>query len=261
MKAQLFQQAADLLWQAEENNAPCKPVRELFDDSLSIEDAYKIQEINTKRRLSMGNRIIGRKIGLTSEVVQKQLGVDQPDFGNIYANMVVMEGETIELKGLIQPKVEVELAVVLKKDLPHLDSTLLDVIAAIDYVLIAIEVVDSRINNWDIRIEDTIADNASSALIVLGQRPYQLSEIDMLNTKMSLLADGREVSQGVGRNCLGNPLIATRWLAQTMAKMGTPIKAGEVILTGALGPMSAVTEPTSYTAKFDSYGELTIDFI
>ena len=172
-----------------------------------------------------------------------------------------MEGETIELKGLIQPKVEVELAVVLKKDLPHPDTTLLDVIAAIDYVLIAIEVVDSRINNWDIRIEDTIADNASSALIVLGQRPYQLSEIDMLNTKMSLLADGREVSQGIGRNCLGNPLIATRWLAQTMAKMGTPIKAGEVILTGALGPMSAVTEPTSYTAKFDSYGELTIDFI
>ena len=261
MKQNLFQNAADLLWKAEETKSPCKPIRELFDVPLTIEEAYEIQSINTKRYLSLGNRIVGRKIGLTSKAVQKQLGVDQPDFGNIYSNMLVMEGETIALNSLIQPKVEVELALVLKHDLPHKDTTMIEVMAAIDYVLIAIEIVDSRIQGWDIHIEDTVADNASSALVVLGQTPYQLSEIDLLNANMKLLANGEEVSQGIGRNCLGNPLIATRWLAQTMAKMDMPLKAGEVILTGALGPMSVVNKPISYTASFEKYGDLSIEFI
>lgn len=256
-----FQQAADLLWEAERNLTPCQPIRTLFDEPLTPEQAYQIQNINTKRRLAQQDRLVGRKIGLTSKAVQQQLGVDQPDFGNFYANMVLMPGDDIALSQLIQPKAEAELAVVLKKDLPYEDTTLVDIIAAIDHVLIAVEIVDSRIEGWNIRIEDTIADNASSALVVIGQQPLTLADIDLLQAPMTILQDGVIVSQGIGKNCLGNPLIALRWLAQTMAKMGTPLKAGELILTGALGPMVAVPSPTQLTVNVGAYLPLMIEFV
>lgn len=258
---QTAQQAADRLWEAEKNLVACQPIRELFDQPLSVEQAYQIQHINTQRRLAQGERIVGRKIGLTSKAVQYQLGVDQPDFGNIYANMVLMEGESIALNTLLQPKAEVEIAVVLGKDLPYHDTTLMDLMAAIDHLLIAVEVVDSRIQNWNIRIEDTVADNASSALVVLGQKPYTLAQMNLLTAPMTLLANGNTVSEGVGSNCLGNPLIAARWLAQTMAKIGTPLKAGEVILTGALGPMASVQAPTNFVAQLGQYGKLAVGFV
>lgn len=256
-----MQKAADMLWQAEQTLTPCPPIRDLFDTTLTVEQAYQIQNINTQRRLSQGERIVGRKIGLTSTAVQQQLGVDQPDFGNLYANMVLMEGEQISLNTLIQPKAEVELAVVLGKDLPYEDTTLMDLMAAIDHVLVVVEIVDSRVTNWNIRIEDTVADNASSALVMLGQHPYKLNEIDLITAPMTLTANGKQVSQGVGANCLGNPLIAARWLAQTMAKMGTPMRASELILTGALGPMATVTEPIEFVAQVAQSSKLHVPFV
>ena len=149
----------------------------------------------------------------------------------------------------------------LGKDLPYEDTTLMDLMAAIDHVLVVVEIVDSRVTNWNIRIEDTVADNASSALVMLGQHPYKLNEIDLITAPMTLTANGKQVSQGVGANCLGNPLIAARWLAQTMAKMGTPMRAGELILTGALGPMATVTEPIEFVAQVAQSSKLHVPFV
>lgn len=215
-----MQKAADMLWQAEQTLTPCPPIRDLFDTTLTVEQAYQIQNINTQRRLSQGERIVGRKIGLTSTAVQQQLGVDQPDFGNLYANMVLMEGEQISLNTLIQPKAEVELAVVLGKDLPYEDTTLMDLMAAIDHVLVVVEIVDSRVTNWNIRIEDTVADNASSALVMLGQHPYKLNEIDLITAPMTLTANGKQVSQGVGQTALATPLLLPVGLPKPWQKWG-----------------------------------------
>lgn len=257
----LLQQAADQLWYAAQEKQPCSPIRELFSDAINLKDAYAIQNINLMRALAKGQRIVGKKIGLTSVAVQKQLGVDQPDFGNIFADMVKVEGEQIHLSSLLQPKVEAEIALVLKKDLLYTNNTLIDILDAVDYALPAIEIVDSRVKDWNIRIQDTIADNASSALVAVGQRPVKLKDLDMIKAEMQMYQGDQRVSQGQGSACLGNPLIATIWLANTMAQMGSPMRAGELILTGALGPMVAVNQPGNYQAHIGGLGSIAIEFV
>lgn len=259
----LIQQAAEQLWQAQQTLQPCSPVRDLFQGELDVATAYQIQQINLERAINeQKRRIVGKKIGLTSKAVQKQLGVDQPDYGSIFADMIVAEGEKISLATLLQPKVEVEVAVVLKHDLPRQDTTLVEFINAIDYVLPAIEIVDSRIENWNIRIGDTIADNASSVLVAIGQQPLPLSQVDLINATMTMYdADNQIVSQGCGAACLGNPLVAGLWLVNTMAKCNTPLQAGDSILTGALGPMVAVTQPNTYRAEIAGLGQISVSFV
>lgn len=251
---------ADALFEADRAVRPIAPVREQLPDS-SVATAYQVQQINTRRALAAGRRLVGRKIGLTSFAVQQQLGVDQPDFGALFADMAVGDGEPIRLSRLIQPKVEAEIALVLKAGLDTVEPTLADVISATDYALAAIEVVDSRIADWNIRLADTIADNASSALFVLGSTPVPLSDLNLHGCRMSMNRDGQVVSSGSGAACLGNPLNAAVWLARTMARNGSPLRAGDVILTGALGPMVAVSDEGVFEAVIDGLGSVRAAFI
>ena len=257
----IIEQAAEQLWNAQIQLAACAPVRELFATPLDVDSAYQIQQINLDRAVREQNRrIVGKKIGLTSKIVQQQLGVDQPDYGSIFADMIVAQGQSISLSGLLQPKVEAEVALVLKKDLPNTDTTLVELINAVDYLLPAIEIVDSRVQRWNIQIGDTIADNASSAMVALGQKPVALKDIELDKVGMRMYAQGDLVAVGNGVACLGNPLVAALWLANNMAKRGAPLKAGDLILTGALGPMVPVTAPTTFSAFIQDLGEVHISF-
>ena len=261
-KAQLIAQAAEQLWQAKQQNSVCEPIRILAgDEGFSLEEAYQIQLLNTQRELAQGRRIIGDKIGLTSKVVQTQLGVDQPDFGCLFDDMIYADGEDVALSNILQPRVEAEIALVLKRDLNHERHTVVDVLNAIDYVLPAIEIVGSRVRNWDIRLVDTVADNASCGAVVVGSRPVKADAVDFRQCGMVLSHKGDVVSNGTGALCLGNPLIAAVWLANTMVKMGTPLQAGELILTGALGAMVSVSEVGVYQANIQGLGSVEAAFV
>ena len=253
---------ADRLWQAEQSGQTIAPIREeiaaIGTDPVAA--AYAVQQDLTQRRLALGQRLVGRKIGLTSVVVQKQLGVDSPDFGALFAEMAVGDGEEIAWNRLMQPKVEAEIALVLERDLPHERHTVADILSATAYAVAAIEVVGSRISNWDIRLVDTVADNASSSLFVLGSRPVTLSQVDLAGCGMRMDRRGEPVSVGVGAACLGNPLNAAVWLANTMVRMGTPLRAGDVLMTGALGPMIAVQPNDVFTARIEGLGSVSAVF-
>ena len=247
------QQAADLIWEAHQRGEPCAPVRDLIG-ATDIERAYAVQKINTDRWLVRGRRAVGRKIGLTSVAVQKQLGVDQPDFGMLFADMCLCDGEEVAPGRVLQPKVEAEIALVLERSLPHEQNTVADILRATAYALPSIEIVGSRIANWDIRLADTIADNASSGLFVLGSRPVKLSEFDVMGCGMVMEKRGEQVSVGAGAACLGNPLRAAVWLADTMARLGSPLQAGDIVLTGALGPMAVARPGDVFEASIEGLG-------
>lgn len=256
-------QAADRLWLAAERREPCLPVRDAiarFAGADPITAAYAIQQYNTERALVAGRRLVGRKIGLTSVAVQRQLGVSQPDFGMLFAHMARQEGEEIDCGDVLQPKAEAEVALVLERDLPHAVHTVADIIQATAFVLPAIEIVGSRIANWDIQLTDTIADNASSGLFVLGTRPVSLGALDLANCGMCMELAGEPVSVGAGAACLGHPLNAAIWLANTMSRVGAPLKAGDIILTGALGPMVPVQNGHVLTAHIEGLGSVTASF-
>jgi 2-keto-4-pentenoate hydratase len=254
---------ADLLWNAQQSKKPCPPLRDRFegkDDSAQAALAYAVQQVNIQRQVSAGRRIVGRKIGLTSPAVQRQLGVDRPDFGTLLDDMSIVDGEPIDTTRLLQPKAEAEIALVLEKDLDHERHTVADLIGATAYALAAIEVVASRIEGWNIRFVDTVADNASSGLFVLGTQPVPLSKLDLAGVAMQMTCEELVVSQGAGAACLGNPLNAARWLADTLVHLGTPLRAGDVILTGALGPMVAVQAGRTYVAHIGGFAPVRAIF-
>ena len=259
--------AANRLRQAERGRKPCAPVRELIASALAADPssdpvalAYAVQQYNNAAAIQAGQRPVGRKIGLTSRAVQQQLGVDQPDFGQLFASMARGDDQPIAWLDTQQPKVEAEIALVLEHDLCHERHTLADLIRATAFALPAIEVVGSRISQWDIRLVDTIADNASSGLFVLGSRPVLLSQLDLVRCGMSLNLGNEPVSVGAGAACLGNPLNAAVWLADTMARLGTPLRAGDILLTGALGPMVAARPGDVFTAHIQGLGSVTAAF-
>lgn len=247
------------LREADESKNPCSPMREIIGIE-NVAAAYEIQNINNDLRLKKGARIVGRKIGLTSKAVQKQLGVDQPDYGALFHDMEVLNGGLIPWNETMQPKVEAEIAFVLSKDLPSVDIGTLDILGAIDYALVSLEIVGSRIENWNIKITDTVADNASASHFVLGHQPMKLNQIDLINCKMVMTKNGEVVSEGKGASCLGSPINATLWLAQTMAKLGTPLKAGDLVLSGALGPMANVEAGDLVSANIDGLGTVSVTF-
>lgn len=255
--------AARALKEAETSGQPIAPLRDSLGKT-DAETAYAIQDINTQAALSQGRRLVGRKIGLTSLAVQAQLGVDQPDFGMLFADMAVGDGELIAAGRLIQPKVEAEIALVIGRDLTHEHHTYADILSATDYAVPAIEIVDSRIAAWNIRFFDTVADNASSGLFVLGGTPRTLREFDIAGCTMEMQRieqnESRVVSQGTGRACLGNPLTAAVWLANKMVQCGRPLLAGDVILTGALGPMVAVDGSARFDAHISGLGSVSAVF-
>ncbi|PAT32337.1 2-keto-4-pentenoate hydratase [Vandammella animalimorsus] len=259
-----IQRIADRLWQAHISGTCTHPVREelarLGDARQTLHLAYQVQQELTHRRLQSGARLVGRKIGLTSTAVQQQLGVDAPDYGALFADMAVGDHEEIDWSRTHQPKAEAEIALVLQRDLPHERHTYADVISAVAYALPAIEVVGSRIANWDIRLADTVADNASSDLFVLGSTPVPLRKLDLVQCGMVMERAGEQVSIGAGSACLGNPLNAAVWLADTMVRLGAPLRAGDVVLTGALGPMVAARPGDVFTAQIQGLGNVTAVF-
>lgn len=250
---------ADRIFTACQNRTPCPPIRDLLTAG-GIDQAYAAQEINTRRWLDKGRRLVGRKIGLTSVAVQHQLGVDQPDYGMLFDDMYVPDGWDIERDRLIQPRVEAEIAFVLGRDLDHPHITVTDVIRATEFVLPAIEVVDSRIRDWKINILDTIADNASSGLYVLGGMPRRLDGLDLRAAEMTMDSAGTEVSSGNGAACLGDPISAVWWLARTMARVGRPLMAGDTVLSGALGPMAPVKWGEVIEARITGVGSVRAAF-
>lgn len=245
---------------AYETRVPVPPLRERVIPLGDVDAAYEMQLAQTKHWLAQGRRLVGAKIGLTNPAVQQAFGVYQPDFGVLFADMAVPDGSSVEVERLIQPRVEAEVAFVLGADLPHEQATSVDVIRATEYLLPAIEIVDSRVENWDISIVDTVADNASSGLFVLGTSPQPVSKVDLRLCGMVLEHAGEPVSVGAGAACLGNPLNAVVWLASTMARNGTPLCAGDVVLSGALGPMVPVTPGASYEARISGLGSVRVSF-
>ena len=256
---------AERIRNAAATGTPIAPVRDELGGT-DIDAAYAVQKINTDHYVEMGRKICGRKIGLTSPAVQKQLGVDQPDFGVLYTDMQFKTGDTIPSSRLMQPKIEAELAFVLNNDLPDQDISESQLIASIDHVLPAIEIVGSRIADWQINICDTVADNASSGVYVLGDSPVRVSEVDMRLCGMVIERESEDgmtaspVSTGCGAACLGSPVIAATWLANRMADYGMPLAAGDIILTGALGPMVNVAPGEQYVARINGVGNVSVRF-
>jgi 2-keto-4-pentenoate hydratase len=254
-----IEKAAAAIRSAYDTGEACAPVRELIGET-NLEAAYAVQEINTKHWLDAGRRPVGRKIGLTSKVVQTQLGVDQPDYGMLYADMDVGDSEEVALGRVIQPRVEAEIFFVLGDDLDEEQLTTADVMNAIDYAVAGIEIVGSRVADWNIRITDTIADNASSGLFVLGQQPKLISEFDLRLCGMVMERKGEPISVGAGAACLGSPINATLWLARMMAKVGRPLMRGDIVLSGALGPMVPVSPGDVVEARISGLGSVRAVF-
>ncbi|MDH3698747.1 MAG: fumarylacetoacetate hydrolase family protein [Flavobacteriaceae bacterium] len=251
--------AARRLREADMKKEVCLPVRDLIGIK-DLEAAYAVQRLNTQLRVDFGAKVVGHKIGLTAAVVQEQLGVDQPDFGLLWDDKEVSNGGSISVSELMQPKAEAEIAFVLGKELDSAqlrEETLLD---AIDYALASIEIVGSRIENWNIKITDTIADNASASHWVIGTQQVNPKELDLVNCQMTMMKNGKIVSEGKGKNCLGSPLNALEWLAKKMAGIGEPLKKGDLILTGALGPMVPINAGDHFEASIEGLGAVNVTF-
>jgi 2-keto-4-pentenoate hydratase len=237
--------------------APVSPVAaELCD----VAEAYQVQMWQIADRIAAGRRIVGRKIGLTSPAVQRQLGVSEPDFGHLTDDMILCDNAEVAHADLRQPRVEAEVALILNADLIMPNPTVADVIAATAYVVPAIEIVASRIADWKIGILDTVADNASAGAVVLGGPVRGLDGLDLSGCAMTMTINGEIVSEGHGKDCLGHPLNAAAWLARTVQALGHPLRAGEVILTGALGPMRPVAPGDSVQAVITGLGTVSVAF-
>ncbi len=255
----MWEKAAAQLRQAYSFGEFCAPIRESLAEQ-SLDTAYAIQQINTSYWVAKGRRIVGRKIGLTSAAVQKQLGVDQPDCGVLFADMARLDGQDISLSDVQQPRVEAEIAFVLGSPLTHERHTIAEIVSAIDYALPGIEIVGSRVRDWDITIVDTIADNASCGLFVLGTTPRKIEDLDIRLCGMTMLRQGEPISTGAGAACMGNPLNAMVWLADTMVSIGQPLQVGEIILSGALGPMVQVNPGDVIEARISGLGTVRAVF-
>ena len=235
------------------------PLRDGLDPT-DVDGAYAVQTINTRYWEAQGRRIVGRKAGLTAKAVQTQLGVDQPDFGVLFEDMRVADGGNLDPARTLQPKAEAEIAFILGADLLDPDTTVEQVAAAVATVHAAIEIVDSRIADWKISFADTVADNGSSAFFVLADDGLPLAGLDLEGAAMEMDVGGKVASTGVGAAALGNPLNAAAWLAQTLAARGEPLKAGDILLAGALGPMVALTPGDHVEARIAGIGACSFTY-
>jgi 2-keto-4-pentenoate hydratase len=257
--AKTIQMVAVRLREAAETGVAIPPIRDEFVDG-GVTAAYAVQQANTEHYVKQGRRIVGRKIGLTSKSVQKQLGVDSPDFGMLFADMALVDGEEVPLGKVLQPRAEAEVALVLERDLTHPAVTLPELISAVAYALAAVEIAGSRIENWNIKLLDTVADNASSGVFVLGNEPRRLEGLDLRLCGMVIERQGEQVSIGAGAACLGNPLNAALWLVNKMVEVGQPLKAGDIILSGALGPMVAASPGDVLDTRINGLGSVRTVF-
>lgn len=246
-----IREAALALARAHATRTPIEPIAPLL---RNLDEAYRVQALLMADRETDDNPLVGHKVGLTAEAVRAQLGVDQPDFGILLADMELRGGAAIDMRRLIQPKVEAEIAFVLADDV---DDTRRDaVLAAVEYVTPALEIVDSRIVDWRIGLFDTVADNASSGLYLLGEETVDPRDIELREVTMTMAVDGEVVSTGRGVDCLGDPVEALVWVARTAATQGRPLRAGEVVLSGALGPMVTLQAGTEVVAEISGVGRV-----
>lgn len=250
---------ADRLFEAEQKGQAVAPIRDMLPEN-DLDSAYRVQNVNTRRALAAGRRLVGRKIGLTAKAVQIQLGVDQPDYGMLFADMALADGEEVGRGRLIQPKVEAEVAFVMGRDLDQEQPTIADVLRSVDYCIPAIEIVNSRVAEWKIKIVDTIADNASAGMFVLGCEPKLLRKLDLRMCGMVIESKGEPICVGAGAACMGNPVVAVLWLARTMARVGRPLKAGDVVMSGSLGPMTPVAWGDVVEARISGLGSVRAAF-
>lgn len=251
--------AADLLEEAERGRQPIAPLTEAWPD-MTVDDAYEIQLINILRRVEAGAVVRGHKVGLSSLAMQKMMGVDEPDYGHLLHDMFHYEGFEIEAARYLQPRVEVEVAFVLGADLAGPACTVADVIRATDHILPAIELIDSRIRDWDIRLPDTIADNASSAGVILGANPTRLHEVDVRLLGATLRVNGSIVETGAAGAVLGNPVTAVAWLANKVHAFGVTLEAGQVILPGSCTRAVDVRAGDAVDVEFQSLGRVSALF-
>ncbi len=259
LSQQTIQGLADELYQALEERRMVDPLTDRERD-ITIEDAYRIQLGIIERRMEKGARIIGKKIGVTSQAVMNMLNVHQPDFGYLLSTMVYSEGEVIPMETLIQPKAEGEIAFVLKHDLMGPGISNADVLRATECVMPCFEIVDSRIRDWKIKILDTVADNASCGVFVLGDRAVDPRKVDLSTCGMVLEKNGEVAVTGAGAAALGSPVNAVAWLANTLGRLGIPLKAGEVILSGSLAAMLPVKAGDNLRMTIGGIGGCSVRF-
>jgi 2-keto-4-pentenoate hydratase len=240
-----------------------RPIPPIRGDVHGVPAAYEVQRRTVQSWLGQGRKPAGHKIGLTSEAVQTQLGVSEPDFGALFTDMVLHDGAVVTAGRVLQPRIEGEIAFVLKSDLtPDASGSIspASVIAATDYVTPAIEICGSRIANWDIRIEDTIADNASSGLIVLSERRNAPTLASLERVAMTVRLDDAIAVEGIGAACLGNPANAVAWLGEALARFGARLRAGDVVMSGALAKMLPANSGNRFTADFGDFGSVSVKF-
>jgi 2-keto-4-pentenoate hydratase len=250
---------ADELFNAERDRRAVPPLSEREPD-ITVDDAYQIQLANVSRVTGMGHVISGKKIGLTSPGIQKQLGVNEPDYGHLFAAMDRKDGR-VNTGALLQPKIEGEIAFVLKADLSGGKVTREDVLKATDYVSAAFEIVDSRVADWKIKLTDTVADNASSGRYVLGTTRLSIDAVDLPSVTMKLYKNGALAGEGTGAAVLGDPSLAVAWLANRLWTYGVTLRAGEVVLSGAFSAAPAAVKGDVFTAEFSSFGTIKAEFV
>lgn len=250
---------ADALFEAEQTRTPIAPIGDT-DPSFGIADAYAVQMLNVERRLASGRKVIGKKVGLTSKAMQAMLGVETPDYGHLLDNMMFLEDEPVSVGKFIQPRIEAEVAFVLGEDLQGPGVTLVDVLRATEAITTAFEIIDSRIVDWKIGIQDTIADNGSSAGLILGARLWPVSICNLKYIGLVLEKQGVVIDTAAGAAVLGHPANAVVWLANTMGNLGIPLRRGEILLAGSFTKAYPAKAGDVFTAHFGDLGSVKATF-
>lgn len=255
----VIQDSADLLYGAQTTRTPIGPLTERYP-GLTVADAYAIQQVNLRRRLRDGRALVGHKIGLTSESMQTLLGVDEPDFGYILDDMVLANGSAVPAARFCAPRVEPEVAFLLRAPLRGPGVTVDDVRAATEAVAVALEIVDSRIADWKITLPDTVADNASSGSVVLGEWVSFDDSIDLSCARASLCANGTEMDSGTGAAVMGDPVAAVAWLANALGSFGTDIMPGHFVISGSITSAPFVHPGDDVAATISGVGAVSLSF-
>ncbi|MFD1737427.1 2-keto-4-pentenoate hydratase [Bacillus salitolerans] len=255
----LIEDLAIQLLDAERSKTAIPPLSEQYKE-LNVTDAYQIQLALMRKKLNEGKKVIGKKVGLTSRAMQLMLGVNEPDYGHLLDDMKVEDGDSVRIKEMLSPKVEAEIGFVLSEDLSGPNVTYIDVLMATKYVVPTLEIIDSRIADWKIRLVDTVADNGSSAKVVVGKNTVQIEGLDLRSIGMTLYKNGEIVSTGSGAAALGHPAHAVAWLANKLYDFGITLKAGELILPGALSAAIDVQQGDIISAAFGSLGSVSVTF-
>ena len=250
---------AQSLLKAYDTKQPIPPLTTSYP-SITLDEAYRIQLLQIDERLNQGDIVVGKKIGLTSKVMQQMFDVTEPDYGHILASMILADGDEVAIDYMIQPKIEFEIAFILKEDIQGPNVTPEDIIAATDYIVPAFEIIDSRIADWKIRFEDTVADNGSSAYAILGGNPKRLDEVNLETLGINILKNGHFVDHATGAAVMGNPVHAVAWLANALGKYNIGLKRGEFVLSGALTAALMVEAGDTFTADFAHLGKIQVTF-